>query len=67
MDHYIKIIDRVYIYVLMKEDSTKSIFVDKMNKINKKFICIKHRVYNEFISHKITYFLILINEFRLHT
>jgi hypothetical protein len=38
MDCSIKITDRVYISVLMKKDSTKNIFVDKMNKTNKYLI-----------------------------
>jgi hypothetical protein len=35
MYYYIKITDRVYISILMKKDSIKNIFIDKMNKVNK--------------------------------
>jgi hypothetical protein len=33
----------------------------------KNSLVIKHRAYNEFISHKVTYLLCFINEFRLYT
>jgi hypothetical protein len=56
MSYSLKISNRVYI----------NIFVDKINKINKNSLVVKHRVYNEFMSHKVTYLLCLINEFRLY-
>jgi hypothetical protein len=49
-----------------EKDSIKLFFVDKWIKPIKNSFIIKYRAYNEFISHKVTYFLCLINEFRLY-
>jgi hypothetical protein len=49
-----------------EKDSTKIFFVDKWIKPIKNSLIIKHRAYNEFTNHKVTYFLCFIREFILY-
>jgi hypothetical protein len=67
MYYSIKISNRVYINMFWwKKIQQKYFLLIKWIKSIKNSLVIKHKVYNEFISHKVTYFLWLINEFILY-
>jgi hypothetical protein len=67
MDYYIQIPNRVYVNMFWwKKIQQKYFLLIKWIKSIKNAIAIKHNVFNDFTSHKVTYFLCLINEFRLY-